>query len=605
MMSSAARKYDLRSKTNEGFAGPQGGLFGGVLCWNGNCEGCLMTHPASHIVWKREWANEPPYGINQINRDENNTASPNLGSHTPEVLSVATPECSAEDTLVTNDDDEKEVGISLDTISDDSIPAIMQTPRQRQIKSIAASLVVDSRPSPAPLAFNQLMTPVSTRRITKLQQEDETTLKPAANEPPCTNGKNVPEELHVELPREEVKECKITLCIPKEISLPEEAAPPPSAKPKRKKRKVSSSTSSTLKQHDKTAKRIRHIRRDQKIMKRQLHDIEVKLEVMESDGSRSETAPSTLHTCDRSSQTNATADVMPAAGTSTTEENPTERINQLLMLVSELEGKNEMQTSSLWYNETQVEQLRQQVTDLLTEKQRQDQRVKELESKLSAEKKNNVSLRAELEKVEKKSSAPPRKAKPPQITDPDPRQPAPKSDVLFLHDSLGKGIHDTILKNENLGTEKALTYTLDDATKNIKDRTSIPHRAVAIHVGTNDLVRHRPEEIVTKMEELVKTIVTKAPNTQVVISSIVTRTDSKRRSSGKDLKPELEYVNAAIKLKLANNSKVSIVSNDNIGEAYLSTDFLHLDKSGTSRLASNIKKCVAKALNIPLVKRQR
>ena len=102
MMSSAARKYDLRSKTNEGFAGLQGGLFGGVLCWNGNCEGCLMTHPASHIVWKREWANEPPYGINQINRDENNTASPNLGAHTPEVLSVATPECSAEDTLVTN-----------------------------------------------------------------------------------------------------------------------------------------------------------------------------------------------------------------------------------------------------------------------------------------------------------------------------------------------------------------------------------------------------------------------------------------------------------------------------------------------------------------------
>ena len=90
-----------------------------------------------------------------------------------------------------------------------------------------------------------------------------------------------------------------------------------------------------------------------------------------------------------------------------------------------------------------------------------------------------------------------------------------------------------------------------------------------------------------------------------MVSSIVTRVDSKRATPGRNLIPELDYVNAAIKLKLASNANVSFVSNDNIGESYLGNDFIHLGKSGTSKLASNIKKCVAKALKIQLVKRQR
>ena len=720
MMSKADIKYALRSnKSSDGVVTVQDGMFGGVLCGNGNCYGCLMTHPASHIVWRREWADKPPYGVNIINDQDNarttdnvlTAASPTLGSLTPEVLFVATPECSAEeeDTPTPADDSEKEAGISLpvptldagilkrlsvrevndDDEDDDEVlinnttltdndgiphtykPRVLQTPRQCQLKSLSASLVLNSGPSPAPLVdFNKLMTPVTTRRITNSQKEQPELLT-TATDPGSTHEKVVPEDLVIMQIRETsspftaeenlVDEGKPTPPTSVEEARPEgstaaagEPEPPPKKRKKRSK-VVSCATPPTPKQHEKTIKRIRHIRRDQKIMKRQLHDIEVKLEIMESVENRSSTPSSTpIETesatsqtditimCDQESQTNATADVMPYNAADITDINPNERINQLMMLVSELEGKRDMQESNSWYQKTQLEQLQQQVAELTDEKEkisnelstlrqeettkydqlmaeekRQVDLVKDLQSKLSAEKKNTVFLRAELDKAEKK----PTKHLPAHpLTDRDNEerrrqrqkqqqqyepQPPQDPDVLFLHDSLGKGIHDTIFKNEKLGTEKALTYTLDDATKDINSRTSIPHQAVVIHVGTNDLARHPPEETVSKMEALVKSVLTKSPKSRVVVSSIVTRVDSKRSTPGRNLKPELDYVNAAIKLKLASNPNVSFVSNDNIGESYLGDDFVHLGKSGTSKLASNIKKCVAKALNIQLVKRQR
>ena len=104
-MATSDVKYDLRSnKSSDGLATMQGGIFGGALCCNGNCYGCLMTQPASHIVWKRQWADKPPHGINIINNQDDTSTnnvpaatSPTLGDLTPEVLFVATPECYTEE----------------------------------------------------------------------------------------------------------------------------------------------------------------------------------------------------------------------------------------------------------------------------------------------------------------------------------------------------------------------------------------------------------------------------------------------------------------------------------------------------------------------------
>ena len=62
----------------------------------------------------------------------------------------------------------------------------------------------------------------------------------------------------------------------------------------------------------------------------------------------------------------------------------------------------------------------------------------------------------------------------------------------------------------------------------------------------------------------------------------------------------LDYVNAASSLKMVSNKMVSFVTYNNIDESCLSGDMIHLKQHGTSRLASNIKKDVAKALSIQL-----
>ena len=82
-----------------------------------------------------------------------------------------------------------------------------------------------------------------------------------------------------------------------------------------------------------------------------------------------------------------------------------------------------------------------------------------------------------------------------------------------------------------------------------------------------------------------------------MISSIVGRNDDPK------LQAILDYVNAACRLRLAGNSNVSFAINNNIDSNCLGSDKLHLKEQGTSRLASNIKKAVAKALHIQLVRK--
>ena len=227
-----------------------------------------------------------------------------------------------------------------------------------------------------------------------------------------------------------------------------------------------------------------------------------------------------------------------------------------------------------------------------------------LSEKLRATEKQNVDLNALLETLRHREPIHKRNSIGGKNTDDDDHDDdhaVPKPDVLFFHDSLGKRINDTILKNEKLVTEKSLTYKLEDIQQEINKRPTIPHRAVVIHCGTNNLNvdGQTPDTIVQRMEELVHSIQRKSPNTRILISSIVRRKDNARKQR------ELQYINAAVELRCTELNNVSVVHNDNIDEGCLGTDLIHLGKKGTSRLAVNIKKAVAKALDIPVVTRPR
>ena len=67
----------------------------------------------------------------------------------------------------------------------------------------------------------------------------------------------------------------------------------------------------------------------------------------------------------------------------------------------------------------------------------------------------------------------------------------------------------------------------------------------------------------------------------------------------------VDFINASVNLRYADKENISIIKNQNIYKNHRESDGTHLTKFGTSILASNIKRGVAKVFGIPIVKRTR
>ena len=123
-------------------------------------------------------------------------------------------------------------------------------------------------------------------------------------------------------------------------------------------------------------------------------------------------------------------------------------------------------------------------------------------------------------------------------------------------------------------------------------------KAVVLHVGTNDLKQNSAEGVVQKIRGVINICKEKIPTTKIVISNIVSRDDKQTYQT------MLEYVNACINMTYAKDEKILIARNTNIVKKHRAHDGTHLNTVGTSILANNLKYCVAKALNIEVIKKQ-
>ena len=176
---------------------------------------------------------------------------------------------------------------------------------------------------------------------------------------------------------------------------------------------------------------------------------------------------------------------------------------------------------------------------------------------------------------------------------------AKSKDIIFLHDSLGKAINDTLLSREKVSVEKVLTYTLEKASEKLHtlnnnvSQTDKP-RAIVVHVGTNNL-DDEPDVIVGKLDSLINTCKSIAP--KVVISNIVTRADNHLKNYKVDL------VNAMINMKYHKDKAVVICRNNNLVKSHLTQKGVHLTDKGTARLANNLKYSIAGAVGVDIVKR--
>ncbi|CAB3982729.1 Scavenger receptor cysteine-rich type 1 M130 [Paramuricea clavata] len=103
-----------------------------------------------------------------------------------------------------------------------------------------------------------------------------------------------------------------------------------------------------------------------------------------------------------------------------------------------------------------------------------------------------------------------------------------------------------------------------------------------LHVGTNDLQRMTPDELLTHVQKLGESITRENGNIELVLSEIITRNDDKTLADKVN-----EYNKGLAQLCIERNW--CLIRHNNIDVNHLNNYGLHLNKQGTSVLAKNIK----------------
>ena len=170
------------------------------------------------------------------------------------------------------------------------------------------------------------------------------------------------------------------------------------------------------------------------------------------------------------------------------------------------------------------------------------------------------------------NSTPQRKAKIQKIT---------SKNAVIVGDSMLKGLNPKGFKNHKISVKVHPGSTSDDLLHYVKPVAHKKPEIIILHCGTNDL-QHEINTInnIKQIDDYVKS---KSPDTKLVISSVVLRSDKK------ELSQKVNTLNSRL-TKFAKNNKLDLVDHSNINESCLNRSKLHLNKKGDSYLANNIMK---------------
>ena len=157
------------------------------------------------------------------------------------------------------------------------------------------------------------------------------------------------------------------------------------------------------------------------------------------------------------------------------------------------------------------------------------------------------------------------------------------SDVILFMDSNGKNIDEKILAN-NVLIQKVKVYTVPQAIDvlNACNFAKQPEK-ILFHLGTNDLDHAPPEEIASKMSELLNLARSRCPRTKIYVSALLPR----QSRSMADIQERIEYTNTAYGT-LTSSMPGCFLININIHMDMLSDD-RHLNKIGFYTLLANIR----------------
>jgi lysophospholipase L1-like esterase len=125
--------------------------------------------------------------------------------------------------------------------------------------------------------------------------------------------------------------------------------------------------------------------------------------------------------------------------------------------------------------------------------------------------------------------------------------------------------------------------TIEDMKHYVEPTLKRSPKAIIVHAGTNNIPRDRPEEIVSKLNDLGQHIEQNS-KCRVIISSLITRSDD-------NLNAKISTTNNLLaNLCLKNNWL--FIKHINISKSHLNASGLHLNARGTSTLARNLIDCI-------------
>ena len=164
----------------------------------------------------------------------------------------------------------------------------------------------------------------------------------------------------------------------------------------------------------------------------------------------------------------------------------------------------------------------------------------------------------------------------------------PKS-TYIVGDSILNNVNEKLLSNKKrlVKVYSLSGATTDDLKEFLKPLAHTKPGRIILHCGTNDLRDKSTDEVIKNLVDLRLMIQGVSPDTKVIFSSLTLRLDSDESKS------KVVKVNAQLK-SICEHENIELVDNSNITKRGLGVEGLHLNMSGTARLALNFKSVLTK-----------
>ena len=159
------------------------------------------------------------------------------------------------------------------------------------------------------------------------------------------------------------------------------------------------------------------------------------------------------------------------------------------------------------------------------------------------------------------------------------------SDVILFMDSNGKNIDERILAN-GVKVQKSIVYTIPQAIDVLKSCNFVKQpEKILFHLGTNDLDYAPPDEIASKMNDLLHLARSRCPRTKFYVSAILPRLSRKTA----DIEERVEFTNTAYGTLTGSMPGCFLIDHHINIQIDMLSDDRHLNKIGFYTMLANVR----------------